>query len=166
MSSLKEERVEYASKEEILDWARNRIRELEAELRMLRSLVSLLEDDAAKPSVAEKVEEIKFGKKKIARLFQGDNYVRVVPLFRYILPVEVKEYLSSLEEEIRSLQARHGSEDDPVSLVIKDRPDGSIAEIRFENLYTTLEVLKVKAALRYSMEIMYQLYRASEKSED
>ncbi len=166
MSSLREEKVEYASKEEILEWAKGRIRELEAELRVLRSIVSLLEDDVARPNVAEKVEEIKFGKRKIARLFQGDNYVRVVPLFRYILPVEVKEYLSSLEEEIRSLQARHGTGDESIILIIKDRPDGSIAEIRFENLYTTLEVLKVKAALRYSMEIMYQLYRASEKSED
>jgi len=80
-----------------------------------------------------------------------------------VLPVEVKEYLRSVEEDIRVLQAKSGVEGELARLLIREKPDGSTAEIRIENLQSTIEAIKAKAALKYSVEVTYQVLKARER---
>ncbi len=164
--SQAESRREHASKEEIIGWLKNRIKEVEDELRILRSMLSMVED-TGRLSVNEKVEDVKLGKKRIAKIYRGDSYIRIIPEFSSPLPLEVEEYLESVKNEIETSQAKSGlGEEERVQLAIKEKPDNSIAEIRFENIYTTIEMIKAKAALKYAVEIMYQIYKAKAKSEE
>ncbi len=161
-----ESRKEYASKEEIANWIRARIKEVEEELRILKSMLNMIED-TGRLSINEKVEEVKMGKRRIAKMYRGEGYIRVVPEFDGHLPVEVREYLESVKSEIEAGQAKAGvEEDERVQLSVKEKPDNSVAEIRFDNIHTTIEVIKAKAALKYAMEIMYQIQKARIRGEE
>ncbi|ADL19860.1 MULTISPECIES: hypothetical protein [Acidilobus] len=151
------------SKETLEAYLKKRIQELEEELSALKALLDYIED-AGKASPAERPEDIKVGRRRVARLLRGEGYVRVVPEVPMALPKEVREYLSTVEAEIRAYQGREGSDEGGgVKLTIRDRPDGSVAEIKFDGLYSTLEFLKAKAALKYAMEVSYEVYRAQMK---
>ncbi len=166
MSQLKEPR-EIATKDEIIEWVKKRIEELEAELKVMKGIISMIED-RGRISVSEKVEEIKMGRRRIARLYRGEDYIRLVPDFPMPLPQEVRKYLENVEEEINAIQEKQGDlpRDDRARLVIEEKPDNSIAEIKFINLYNTIELLKAKAALKYAAELSYQVYKLAEKGED
>lgn len=153
---------DYLTREEVLEWLRAKVEELELELRALKTIISLL-DTSSQVLVGERVEDVKIGRRRIARLHMGDNYVRVVFENPVTLPTEVKEYLRSVEEDIRTLQAKSGAEGELAKLVVKEKPDGAIAEVRIENLQSTIESIKAKAALKYAVEVTYQLLRAREK---
>ena len=145
LSQLDEQR-DIVTKDEILEWARKRISELERELKILKGIIGLIEDKG-RISITEKVEEVKVGRKRIARIYRGEGYIRLVPEYRMPLPGEIKEYLDSVENEIEAGQVKQLKlkEGERVKLIIDERPDESIAEIRFINLYNTLEYLKAKA---------------------
>ncbi|MEM0340620.1 MAG: hypothetical protein QXN05_00375 [Acidilobaceae archaeon] len=150
-----EERKEPATLEEIAEWIKKRLKEVEEEERMLRTLLLLIEErEVSRPD--EIVEEIRVGKKRIGRLHKGSNYVRAVPEAPIILVTEVREYLLSLEEELRG--SSHNMLEPP-RLIVKERPDGTVQEIRFENLQTTLEFIKAKAGLTYAIETSFQLVK-------
>ncbi len=165
MSQLRESRENIATKEEIIDWVKKRIESLEEELKIMRGIINMLEE-RGRLSVTEKVEEVKIGRKRIARLYKGEDYIRLVPDFPMPLPIEVKEYLESVEEEIVTVQSRQGIDSEKAKLVIDEKPDSSIAEIRYINLYNTLELLKAKAALKYAAELAYQVYKMASRGED
>lgn len=151
------------SKETLEAYLKKRIQELEEELSALKALLDYIED-AGKASPAERPEDIKVGRRRVARLLRGEGYVRVVPEVPMALPKEVREYLSTVEAEIKAYQGREGGDEGGgVKLTIRDRPDGSVAEIKFDGLYSTLEFLKAKAALKYAMEVSYEVYRAQMK---
>jgi hypothetical protein len=152
------------SKETLEAYLKRRIQELEDELNALRTLLSYIED-AGKVSPAERAEDVKVGRRRVARLLRGEGYVRVVPDIPLALPKEVREYLDTVEAEIKAYQGGEQAtgEGGGVKLTIKERPDGSVAEIKFDGLYSTLEFLKAKAALKYAMEVSYEVYRAQMK---
>lgn len=157
------------SKETLEAYLRKRIGELEEELKALKAMLDYIED-AGRPSPTEREEEVKVGRRRVARLYRGESYVRVVPEVPMALPKEVREYLDSVEAEIKAYQARDaqeagGPQGEGVKLIIRDRPDGSVAEVKFDGLYSTLEFLKAKAALKYSMEVSYEVYKAQVRGE-
>jgi hypothetical protein len=152
----------YLAKEEVLEWLRSRVEELELELKALKTIMAIL-DSGQQALVGERVEEVKIGRRRVARVYIGDTYVRVVFENPVVLPVEVKEYLRSVEEDIRVLQAKSGVEGELARLLIREKPDGSTAEIRIENLQSTIEAIKAKAALKYSVEVTYQVLKARER---
>jgi hypothetical protein len=152
----------YLAKEEVLEWLRSRVEELEFELKALKTIMAIL-DSGQQALVGERVEEVKIGRRRVARVYIGDTYVRVVFENPVVLPVEVKEYLRSVEEDIRVLQAKSGVEGELARLLIREKPDGSTAEIRIENLQSTIEAIKAKAALKYSVEVTYQVLKARER---
>ncbi len=166
MSQLRE-REDTATKDEILEWLKTRISELEHELKILKGIVNMIEDKG-RISITEKVEEIKVGKKRIARLYRGENYIRLVPDFKMPLPSEVREYLESVEQEIESSQLKQMQlkDDEKVKLIIDEKPDESILDIKYINLYNTIELLKAKAALKYAAELSYQIFKLSDKIDD
>jgi DnaJ-class molecular chaperone len=150
------------TREEVLEWLKARVGELEFELRVLKTIVALL-DTTQKALVGERVEDVKIGKRRVARVYIGDTYVRVAFETPLVMPLEVKEYLKSVEEDLRVLQARTGSEGELARLSIRERPDGSIAEVRIENLESTIEIVKAKAALKYAVEVAHQLLKAKDR---
>ncbi|MEB3859907.1 MAG: hypothetical protein LRS43_01710 [Desulfurococcales archaeon] len=161
-SSKAPEEHQVASREEVLEWAKKRIEELEVELRVLKAIVSMIETPG-RPVMGEKVEEVKAGRKRIARVYRGDSYVRMVPEVPLPLPIEVKEYLESVVREIRDSQARAGvPEEERAKLYVRERPDQSILEAGIENLYSTIDLIKARAALKYSAELAYQVYKSSQ----
>lgn len=148
-------REEYSTLEEVLEWARRRLREVEEEERMLRALIALLEErETLRPD--ETLEEIRVGRKRVGRLHTGSNYVRAVPETPIVLLPEIREYLVNLEEELRSTTL---SNLEPPRLVIREKPDGTLHEVRFDNLQTTVEFIKAKAGLRYAIETSAQIAR-------
>ncbi|MEB3766037.1 MAG: hypothetical protein GSR77_07750 [Desulfurococcales archaeon] len=162
MSTIKE-KEEYAAKDELLEWIKQRISLLEEELKMLKTLLAIVEQGYSEPEVnpSERVEDVKIGKKLIAKVFRGEGYVRAVPKFPTGMPSDIEEYLQAFVEEIQDKQAREGIEpDERASLIVRTKPDGSVAEIRIANLTTTLDLLKSKATLKYAIELLYQLYKA------
>jgi len=150
------------SREEVLEWLRAKIEELELELKFLKGILALL-DSSQQVLVGERVEDVKIGRRRVARLHVGEGYVRVTFESPIVLPSEVREYLRSVEEDLRVLQAKSGAEGELARLVVREKPDGSVAEVRLENLQSAIEVIKAKAALKYSVEITYQLLKAREK---
>ena len=153
------------TKEDLEAYLKRRIAELEEELRSLRSLLEYIED-AGKVSPTERVEEVKSGRRRIARLMIGEGYVRAVPDLPLGLPRELRDYLETVEGELRAYQSKLGQhEGEGARLSIRERPDGTVAEVRFDGLLSTLEVLKAKGALRYAMETAYEIYRAQAREE-
>ncbi len=154
------------TKEELDAYLRRRVEELEEELRSLKALLEYIED-AGRQSPTERAEDVKVGRRRVARILRGEGYVRAAPEVPMALPKEIREYLETVEGEIRAYQARSGQQEgEGVKLSIKERPDGTVAEVKFDGLYTTLEVLKAKAALKYAMEVSYDVYKAQSKGED
>ncbi len=157
----------YATPEEVLIWVRKRVKELEEELRILKTILAQYEAGVGSPIVnpAEKVEEYKIGKRLVAKIYIGDNYVRMTPVFDIILPSDVEEYLKTFVDELTSRQAKSGAEE-RATLKLVNGPDGTLREIRIENLNTTLEKLKAKATLKYAAELLYRLYKSGGKGEE
>lgn len=165
-SQLRSERNSL-SKEEIITWLRSRIEELENELRVMRSMLELMEGgEGWKPG--ERPEEVKVGRRKIAVLYRGDYYVRIVPQYPMPDVSEIKSYLENILNEIREIQARTGVEtgEELAKLNIKSSPEGFVTEISFENLYSAVELLKAKAALKHSVEVGWHIYKARDKEQD
>ncbi|GAB6147626.1 hypothetical protein [Stetteria hydrogenophila] len=153
-----------ASREEIVEWLKSRIEELESELRILKSMLSLIEDrGGARPG--ERVEEIRVGRRRIARLYRGEDYVRLVPEFPMTLSGDVRSYLDSVIAEIAEAQARQGiPEEERVRLDVKESPDGLAVEARIHGLKSTLDTLKARAALKFAAEMAWEVYRAQRRS--
>ncbi|MEB3806708.1 MAG: hypothetical protein GSR73_04245 [Desulfurococcales archaeon] len=161
------EKEQLASREEVVSWIKHRIEELENELKMLKSILYHYEEGApGRLSIDEKVEEVKVGRRRIARLYIGDNYVRIVPEFEMVLIGDMKEYLDEIIDEIREKQVKEGVEEqDQAKLTIRERTNGSIKEIIISNIEGIAEVIKAKAALKYVAELAWEIYKAKEKSE-
>ncbi len=157
---------------ELEQWLRERIAQLEEELRYLRSLLELVSGgsgerpDPRRPRPGERSEEVRVGRKRIARVFRGEDYVRLAALEPLALPQDVREYLEGVVSEIRAQQARQGREERLAQLEIRTRPDGSIEEIIVSNVHATLEAIKAKAALKHAAETAYLYTRAAERGED
>ncbi len=168
LSTLKE-KSEFATREELIEWIKQKITILEEELKILKTLLAVVEQGYAEPEVnpSEKVEDVKVGKKVIAKVYRGEGYVRAVPKFPAGLPSDVEEYLEAFVEEIKDKQAREGVEpEDRAVLQVKTRPDGSVAEIRISNISTTLDMLKAKATLKYAIELLYRFYKARKEKQE
>jgi hypothetical protein len=170
---LSQEASKVTSRRELEQWLRERIARLEEELRMLRSLLAIVTGgepearlDPRRPRPGERVEDVRVGRKRVARVFRGEGYVRLAALEPLALPQDVREYLESVVAEIRAQQARGGREDDLATLEIHTRPDGSLEEATIRNLYNTLEAIKAKAALKHAAETAYLYTRAAEKGEE
>lgn len=160
MSQARERGKGAPAREELLEWIDERINELEVELKVLKAIKQLLEEPGG-PLHGEKSEDVRVGKRRIARIYRGEDYVRLVFDYPTALPPEIREYLNGVEGELRSSQAKSGVESGELArLAIRERPDGTLAEIKFENLHSTIELLKVKAALKYSAEMTYHIDRA------
>ena len=154
--------------EEVIEYVKRRIEELERELAILRSLLVMLGASETEEPIDfdpnEKTEEVKISRKVIAVIGIGSDYVRVVPKFQASLPREVEDYLASVVEEIAERQARQGvEEEERASLEVRAAPSGEVREIRITRVTTPLEKVKAKAALKYVMELTYQISRKSRK---
>lgn len=151
------------TREELVLWLREEIAQLEQRLQALRSLLALLDQRELSPLLGERVEEVKSGRRRIARVMTGENYVRVLFDEPLRIPGEIREYLATIEQELRALQARAGEEE--LAKVSYRELEGAVVEVRIEPLFTTVEILKARAALKYSAEAAYQLLRAMEREQ-
>jgi DNA-binding protein YbaB len=155
------------TREELIEYLKARIKELEEELSMLKALLELVEKGSAGSGAlpGEKVEEVKVGRRRIAKLYRGESHMRLVFEEPMPLPEEVEAYLKSVEDEIRGAQAKSGAEaQDLAKMTLEEAPGGGVIEIRFTGLYTTIEHLKVRAALKYAAETIYEFVRAAKAS--
>lgn len=167
MTYTADEKEQYLSKEEVISWIKHRIEELENELRVLRSILAHYEDaGGGRASPDEKVEEIKVGRRRIARLYVGESHVRLVPEFEMALLGDLKEYLEETVEEIREKQAREGvDESERVKLTVKEKASGGVKEIIVSNIEGISEMIKSKAALKYAAELAWDIYKARDKED-
>jgi hypothetical protein len=158
-------------KPELEEWLRNRIMQLEEELKYLRALLAMIsgeedvEQDPRKVRPGERVEEVKVGRRKIARVFKGEDYVRLASLEPMALPSEVRAYLEDVVSEIRAEQARSGHESELAKLEVKLDSDNSIKEIVIHNLRNALEIIKAKAALKHVAEVAWQYTKAASQKD-
>jgi hypothetical protein len=149
-------------------WLQERIAELEEELSYLRRILEALGGQADPPDPrrarpGERVEEVKVGRRKIARVFKGEDYVRLAPLEALALPKEARSYLENIVSEIRAEQAR-GWEDATAKLEIREDPVKGLVEARIEGLRNALEVIKAKAALKHVADVAWHYTRAASRS--
>jgi len=160
-----DEKEQYLSKEEVISWIKQRLEELENEIRILRSILAHYEQaSSGRISPDEKVEEIKAGRRRIARLYIGENYIRLVPEFDVVLVGDLKEYLEETVEEIKAKQSREGiDERDQVKLIIKEKATGGVREIIISNIEGISEIIKSKAALKYIAELAWDIYKARDR---
>lgn len=163
--SYADEKEQYMSKEEVISWIKQRIEELESELRVLKSILAHYEQSGGgRLSPDEKVEEVKAGRKRIARLYVGEDYVRLVPEFDMVIVGDLKEYLEETVEEIRARQSREGiGEEDQARLIIKEKATGGVKEVMIVNIEGISSMIKSKAALKYIAELAWDIYKAREK---
>jgi hypothetical protein len=153
---------------ELLAWLREEIDRCEERLSMLRRILALVERDggdadplATRPG--ETLEIVKNGKRRIARLFRGEDYVRLAPVERLALPREAREYLETVVEEIRGEQARRGEA--RAELKLREDPVRGVIEILITGLDATLHMLKAKAALKHTAEVAWQYTKARRRKE-
>jgi len=166
---VSEEYLEGPSKGDVERWLRDRIAELEEELSYLKALLAMLsgdqggEADPRRVRPGERVEEVRVGRRRIARVFKGEDYVRLAPLELLALPGEARAYLEEVVAEIRAEQARSGHEEGLARLEIRESEERGLVEARIEGLKNTLEVIKAKAALKHVAEVAWQYTRALNK---
>lgn len=160
-----DEKEQYLSKEEVISWIKQRLEELENEIRILRSILAHYEQaSSGRISPDEKVEEIKAGRRRIARLYIGENYIRLVPEFDVVLVGDLKEYLEETVEEIKAKQSREGiDEREQVKLIVKEKATGGVREIIISNIEGISEIIKSKAALKYIAELAWDIYKARDR---
>ena len=158
------EKEEYATREEVIEWVKKRLESLENEIRMLRSILAHYEEPG-RLSPEEKIEELKIGRRRIARIYIGEGYVRLVPEFEMPLPLDIRSYLEEVIEEIRERQSKERSREDSVKLVIKERASGTVKELVIENIEGVTESIKAKAALKYVAELAWDIVKARRKEE-
>ncbi len=155
------------TREELIEYLKRRLAELEEEVRLLRALLDALERGGIAQGAlpGEKVEEVRVGRRRVARLYRGESHMRLVFDEPMPMPEEVEAYLRTVEDEIRGSQARSGAVEaqDLAKLSIEEGP-GGVVEIRFTGIYTTIEHLKVRAALKYVAETLYEFSRAARSS--
>ncbi len=148
------------TREEAIEWVRKRIEELEEELAVLKRILEELEG-APKPSLDERVEDVKVGRRRVAKLYRGERHMRLVLEGSWPIPEELMSYLEEAVEEIRERQLASGvPPEEAVRLDVRGR------EIRVEGLHTTIEHLKVRAALKYVAENVYLLARRAARPEE
>lgn len=148
------------TREEAVEWVKRRIEELEEELSVLRRILEELEGHP-KPSIDERVEDVKIGRRRVAKLYRGEKHARLVLEGNWPIPEELMSYLEEIVEEIRERQLASGvSPEEAVRLDVRGR------EIRVEGLHTTIEHLKVRAALKYIAESVYVLARRASRPEE
>ncbi len=158
------------SKAELALWLRERVAQLEDELRYLRALLEAIsgggggERDPRRARPGERVEEVRVGRRRIARVFKGEDYVRLAPLVPLVFPREVRGYIDAVIGEIRAEQARAGREDRLARLEVRSTPDGGLEEILVDGLHNTLEQIKAKTALKHAAELAWQYTRAARKA--
>jgi len=58
----------YLAKEEVLEWLRSRVEELELELKALKTIMAIL-DSGQQALVGERVEEVKIGRRSLHRRY-------------------------------------------------------------------------------------------------
>jgi len=168
--SITGEREKYAEKEEIVEYLKRRIEELENEIRILRSILARIDPTAVGPAEeeardpSERVEEVRVGKRTVAIVGMGSDYVRLKFKFPAVIPEEIREYIESVVAEIAERQAIDGvPPDERARLELKTAPDGTVSSIYVVNLGTTLEKVKTKAALKYVAELVYQIHRKRDR---
>ena len=155
------------SRGELEEWLRNRIEQLEEELKYLKALLAIVSggegesQDPRRVRPGERVEEVRVGRRRIARVFKGEDYVRLAPLEPIALPSEARAYLEEIVSEIRADQARSGHESELAKLEISLDNDNSIREILIYNLRNALEIIKAKAALKHVAEVAWQYTKAA-----
>ena len=157
---MSSERVELLSREDVVQRLRERLVELEEEIRLIKSILALLGEERRPPRPDERVEEIRQGKKKIGVLYIGKDYVRMVPEGEAIVTEDLRVYLESLVEELRLRQKRMGiisDDEEGISLEIKTGPGGELYEIVVSGIRDTREFVKVHAALRYTATVLYEI---------
>lgn len=156
---------EQLSKEEVVSWIKRKLEELEAEIRVLKSILAHYEQPGeGRASPDEKVEEVKAGRRRIARLYIGENHIRLVPEFPMALVGDLKEYLDETIEEIRAKQSREGVEEgEQAKLLVKEKATGGVREVIIANIEGISEVIKSKAALKYVAELAWDIYKARER---
>lgn len=154
---------------ELKEYLERRVTELKKELELLEYMLSLLESGMItptsvrlKPLAGERVEEIKRGKSVLANLFVGKDYIRVVPLVE--LPESsplITEYFAKTIEELKEaeLEGADASKGEPIDYSIVSDERGQVREIVVKNLKTEVQVVQVKAALKFLFE--QQLKRAT-----
>ncbi len=148
------------TREEALEWVKRRIEELEEELAILKRIMAELEG-VPRPSIDERVEDVKVGRRKVAKLYRGEKHLRLVLEGNWPLPEELTTYLEEIVSEIRDRQLASGiPPEEAIKLDIRGR------EIRVEGLHTTIEHLKVRAALKYIAESVYVLARKATRSDE
>ncbi|MEB2835674.1 MAG: hypothetical protein GSR80_000610 [Desulfurococcales archaeon] len=147
-------------------WVRGRIAELEEELEALRGILEVLEGggDPGRPRPGERVEEVRVGRRRIARVFKGEDYVRLAPLEPLALPPEARAYLEEVVSEIRAEQARDPSRAPEARLELREDPGGGLLEARIEGLGGVLELVKAKTALKHAAEAAWQYTRAARRA--
>ena len=161
--SILGEREEEVSKEELVEYLKRRIEELEHELRILKTILVYVDPSAVLSQEeefdsSERLEDIRVGKKTVAKIGIGESYVRIVFGFPAFMPEDVREYLESVVQEIGERQAVDGTPpEERARLETKTGPGGELRMLVIHNLYTALEKVKAKAALKYVSEILYQL---------
>ncbi len=166
----REEYLEGPSRSDVEQWIRDRIAELEEEISYLKALLAMLtggQDGGADPRrvrPGERVEEVRVGRRKIARVFKGEDYVRLAPLEPLALPPEARAYLEEVVSEIRAEQARSGHEESLARLEVRESEEKGLLEARIEGLKNTLEVIKAKAALKHVAEVAWQYTKALSRS--
>ncbi|MEB3756094.1 MAG: hypothetical protein GSR79_04460 [Desulfurococcales archaeon] len=143
-------------------WLKRKIVELEEDLHYYKAMLSILEGSMpiSPPMPGEKSEDLKVGKKRIAIIFRGDGYVRSSPSFKAFLTSDLREYVNSVVNEIKTMQG----EESTITLEIRENPDGSLREIRVEGLQSTVEELRIIGAMKYVLQTLYQQYKASLKA--
>lgn len=154
---------------ELKEYLERRITELKKELELLEYMLSMLESGMItptsvrlKPLAGERVEEIKRGKSVLANLFVGKDYIRVVPLVELSesSPL-ITEYFAKTIEELKEaeLEGEGASKGEPIDYSIVSDERGQVREIVVRNLKTEVQVVQVKAALKFLFE--QQLKRAT-----
>lgn len=161
MSKAREEgREEIISKGEAIELLKKEIRRLERKLAAYRAILQMLE--GGEEASQEKGEEIRVGRKRVGRLVVGEDFVKLI-IEAPQLPQLVAEYLNGLEKDLRELQMRSGTAEGESLAKISVKERHNEVEVRIDNIYTTIELIKAKAGLKYAAEATHEIMKAKEE---
>lgn len=148
----------------LLEELRKRIEELERELALLKKVYSALTGSGNEEEPVERAEEIKVRRKRIAWLYEGEDYVKLVPEFDMVVEDYLQDYLEETVEDIRRKQEREGIDpDEQAQLVIVENDDNTVAELWIRGIYGIADSIKARTALKYAVVLAWDLRKEEQE---
>jgi len=135
-------------KRDLIDFVKAKIFNLENELEYYKEILKVLQGGQL-----IKTKEIRIKNKTYAKIERGVDYVNV-KIYEKIISENDKQFLDYIKETIDSIN-ENKEKTEAISYNYYDIEDGYIKSIRFDNVISDIDYLKIKGMIKYLIQSQF-----------